>query len=70
MNVIFAHGAGPEIVADLPTPPNVGDVVPISGFVRCRVVGVEWRCTQSLGWHVRLRLRMLIRDWLFAHAPN
>jgi len=65
MNVVFAQGEGLDIVADLPAPPNVGDLVPISGFVRCRVTRVEWRCTQGLGWHVRLRLRMRLRDWLF-----
>lgn len=70
MNVIFAQGQGPDIVTDLPAPPGVGDVVPISGFVRCRVKRVEWRCDKALGWHVRLRLRMLWRDWLFGHATG
>jgi hypothetical protein len=65
VNVIFARGQGPDILADLPAPPNVGDLVPISGPVRCRVVRVEWRCNRALGWHVRLKLRMRLRDWLF-----
>lgn len=70
MNVVFAVDGNPDTVVDLPAPPRVGDLVPYSGFVRRYVTGVEWRCDKALGWHVRLRLRMRLWDWLFAHAAG
>lgn len=70
MNVVFVVGGNPDTVADLPTAPRVGELVPYSGYVRRYVRSVEWRCDRELDWYVRLRLRMRLRDWLFGHATG
>lgn len=70
MKVIFAVRSQPDVVAELPAVPRVGEVVPITDRARGRVTDIEWLCTPADGWHVRLAVRMSPWDWLFPHEAE